>query len=52
MQKKKLIEASQVFDLGQKRGLFAHTKHKKSLSVPKIALPLHRQKEQKAWRQG
>lgn len=47
MQKKKVIEACQVFDLRQKRGLFAHTITKILCQFPKNDLPLHRQKEQK-----
>jgi hypothetical protein len=52
MQKKKVIEACQVFDLGQKRELFAHTITKNSLPVPKNRLTFASSKGTKAWRQG
>jgi len=52
MQKKKVIEACQVFDLRQKRGLFAHTITKNSLSVSKKRLTFASSKGTKAWRQG
>jgi hypothetical protein len=52
MQKKKVIEACQVFDLGQKRELFAHTITKNSLPVPKNQLTFASSKGTKAWRQG
>jgi hypothetical protein len=40
----------QFFDVGQQKGLFPHTVHQKPLPGEKNAVPLHRQKEQKAWR--